>query len=169
MPAARAHHYGGPLGSIAAEVVAREPVRNVHPEYARAPAAGAGRLLPVRYFVEISAFAKLRPITTARARVVSETDATMKSWRVKAVSRCAGSISPAGRISYANSEIDPERKREYHRRTETAKQRPQSRSRNSCRTWLTASERSGGWGFIAHWKPAHRSGWCWVSPRPLSR
>ncbi len=44
-----------------AEVTAREPVRNVHPEYARAPAAEAGRLLSVRHFAEISGFARLRP------------------------------------------------------------------------------------------------------------
>ena len=54
----------GPPGALAAEVAAREPVRNIHPEYAGAPVAGAGRLLASRYFAGISTFARLRPNCT---------------------------------------------------------------------------------------------------------
>ena len=53
---------GGPPCAIATEVAAREPVRTVRPEHARAPSAGAGAVVPLRYFAEISGFARLMPL-----------------------------------------------------------------------------------------------------------
>ena len=57
-------HGGGPPGAVAAEVAARQSVRDVHPEHARAATAGAGAAVPWRDFAEISGFARLRPYTT---------------------------------------------------------------------------------------------------------
>src|SRR6266571_7390608 len=52
---------GGPPGALAAEVAARQPVRDVPSQHAGTAPTGAGGMIPWGYFAAIAAFARLRP------------------------------------------------------------------------------------------------------------
>ncbi len=52
---------GGSASPVAAQVAARESVRDLHPKYARTAASGSVEAALARPSVEILAFARLRP------------------------------------------------------------------------------------------------------------
>src|SRR5437870_4047913 len=65
---------GGPPGALAAEVAARQPVRDVPSQHAGTAPTGAGGMIPWGYFAAIAAFARLRPTLHEAQAVLAQAD-----------------------------------------------------------------------------------------------